>query len=71
MNGRIPSWGIDGCRPRPFGGHWAGRAGENSIEEIWGPIAGEILMGMYRWIKDRFFIGNFQRRTARGFPTCL
>ena len=34
-------------------GWWMGRAGQDLVEEIWSPVGGGVLMGMFRWIKDR------------------
>jgi Domain of unknown function (DUF6265) len=39
-------------------GDWLGRYGEDVVEEMWSNLRGEMLMGMFRWLRDdevRFF----------------
>jgi hypothetical protein len=52
---KYPREGLKGAAPADFhwlSGSWAGRHGEDVVEEYWSPLGADTLMAMLRWQKD-------------------
>lgn len=51
---RFPIEGLTGATPAALGwltGSWVGRNGADRVEEHWAPVAGNTLVGTFRWVK--------------------
>lgn len=54
--GAYPEEGLRGAEPARLNwlsGSWKGSVGGDPVEEMWSSEAGDALMGMFRWIKER------------------
>jgi len=60
---KYPKTGLQGNSPAElhwFGGVWQGHRGDDPIEEHWSSLAGNALMGMFRWQKaERIWFYEF------------